>query len=383
MTHDGIISGCAIVIGASGQDGYFLTERLINQNWRVHAVTRQPEALAELARSPNARGRLEIHTIDLTFPLPLLDLVAQVQPQEIYNLAGQSSVSHSFADPGIAWSTNADFVAELLECVRLKSSHTRLYQASSTDMFGGSTDQTVFYNENSPLNPRSPYASAKAAAHKLCQFYRETYGLRIASGILANHESHRRPTSFLSRKVVEHVLTLGDLSSAQVANSTPLTSSPLSLGNLKVRRDWGFAPDYVQGMCAILRQIDIRGATEVLEDVGGNYRDYVLATGETHAVWELVDSAFRIGGFDLEWDLEGDDPALWRGYFSATGAPAVIVDPQLLRRSEPLIIQVDPSRARKELGWAPRHGLEVFLNDMFTKLPRTVAATGGVEIKSS
>jgi GDPmannose 4,6-dehydratase len=155
------------------------------------------------------------------------------------------------------------------------------------------------------------------------------------------------------------------------------------LGNLKVRRDWGFAPDYVQGMCAILRQIDIRGATEVLEDVGGNYRDYVLATGETHAVWELVDSAFRIAGFDLEWELEGDDPALWRGYFSATGAPAVIVDPQFLRRSEPLIIQVDPSRARKELGWAPRHGLEVFLNDMFTKLPRTVAATGAVEIKSS
>jgi GDPmannose 4,6-dehydratase len=378
MTQDGLISGCAIVIGASGQDGYFLTERLINQNWRVHAVTRRPDSLAEPAQSPNARGRLEIHVVDLTFPLPLFDLIEQVQPDEIYNLAGQSSVSRSFVDPGIAWRTNADFVAELLECVRLRSSHTRLYQASSTDMFGGSTDQTVFYNENSALSPRSPYASAKAAAHRLCQFYRETYGLRLASGILANHESHRRPTSFLSRKVVEHVLALKDLSSAQVANSTPLT-----LGNLIVRRDWGFAPDYVEGMCAILRQIDIRGATEVLEDVGGNYRDYVLATGETHAVWELVDSAFRIGGFNLEWDLEGDDPALWRGYFSATGAPAVIVDPQLLRRSEPLIIQLDPSRARKELGWAPRRGLEVFLHDMFTKLPRTVAAQGAAEIKSS
>jgi GDPmannose 4,6-dehydratase len=301
-----------------------------------------------------------------------------VQPNEIYNLAGQSSVSQSFVDPGMAWRTNADFVAELLECVRLKSSHTRLYQASSTDIFGGSTDQTVFYNENSALRPQSPYASAKAAAHRLCQFYRETYGLRLASGILANHESHRRPTSFLSRKVVEHVITLTDLSAAQVANATPL-----ALGNLKVRRDWGFAPDYVQGMCAILRQIDIRGATEVLEDVGGNYRDYVLATGETHAVWELVDSAFRIGGFELGWNLEGDDPALWRGYFSATGAPAVIVDPQLLRRSEPLIIQVDSSRARKELGWAPRHGLEVFLNDMFTKLPHTLVAKGALEIKSS
>jgi GDPmannose 4,6-dehydratase len=377
MTHDGLTSGRAIVIGASGQDGYFLTERLINQNWRVHAVTRRPEALAEPAQSPNAHGRLEINVIDLSFPVPLFDLIAQVQPEEIYNLAGQSSVSDSFTDPVMAWRTNADFVAELLECVRLKSAHTRLYQASSTDMFGGSIDQTVFYNENSALNPRSPYASAKAAAHKLCQFYRETYGLRIASGILANHESHRRPTSFLTRKVVEHVMTLKDLSPAQVANSSPLT-----LGNLKVRRDWGFAPDYVQGMCAILRQIDIRETTEILEDTGRNYRDYVLATGETHAVWELVDSAFRIGGLDIEWNLEGDNPALWRGNFSATGAPAVIVNPKLLRMSEPLIIQVDPSRAREELGWAPRRGLEVFLNDLFANLPRTVA-NSAVEIKSS
>ncbi len=368
MTHDRLTSGRAIVLGASGQDGYFLTERLINQDWRVRAVTRKPEALASLTQAPDARRRLEVNVIDLQSPRPLFDLIARVQPDEIYNLAGQSSVSLSFTDPVIAWRTNADFVAELLECVRLKSPHTRLYQASSTDMFGGSTDQTVFYNENSALNPRSPYASAKAAAHRLCRFYRGTYGLRIASGILSNHESHRRPASFLTRKVVEHVMTLKDLSSAQLANSSPLT-----LGNLKVRRDWGFAPDYVQGMCAILRQIDIRGATEVLEDVGGNYRDYVLATGETHAVWELVDSAFKIGGFAIEWDLEGNDPASWRGYFSATGALAVIVDPQLLRLSEPLIIQLDPSRAREELGWEPRHGLERFLNDMFANLPRPVA----------
>src|SRR5260370_19805000 len=102
MTHDGITSGCAIVIGASGQDGYFLTERLINQNWRVHAVTRRPDSLAEPAQSPNARDRLEIHVVDLNFPLPLFNLIEQVQPDEIYNLAGQSSVSHSFADPGIA-----------------------------------------------------------------------------------------------------------------------------------------------------------------------------------------------------------------------------------------------------------------------------------------
>jgi GDPmannose 4,6-dehydratase len=367
----------AVVTGASGQDGYFLTERLLNENSKVHAAVRRPEALGRLAQSEVAHGRLQIHPVELQSPQKLFDLIAQIQPDEIYNLAGQSSVSHSFTDPGIAWRTNADFVAELLECVRLESPHTRLYQASSTDMFGGSTDRTVFYNEDSALNPQSPYANAKAAAHKLCQFYRETYSLRIASGILSNHESHRRPKSFLTRKVVEHVMTLQTLSSAQVGNSSPLT-----LGNLKVRRDWGFAPDYVQGMWAILRQINLRVAAGELEDIGRNYRDYVLATGETHAVWELVDSAFRIAGFEIEWDLEGDDPALWRGCFSATGAAAVIVDPRLLRMSEPLIIQVDPSRAREELGWSPRRGFELFLNDMFTNLPRPVAAKGAVEIRS-
>lgn len=378
MKASGAGPATAIVIGASGQDGYFLTERLLGESWTVHATVRRPQALDRLAGSEDARDRLQIHAVELESPQELFDLIAQVQPEEIYNLAGQSSVSHSFTDPGIAWRTNADFVAELLECVRVKSPNTRIYQASSTDMFGGSTDQTVFYDENSALNPRSPYACAKAAAHKLCQFYRETYGLRIASGILANHESHRRPGSFLTRKVVEHVLTLKNLSSAQAGNSSPLT-----LGNLKVRRDWGFAPDYVDGMCRILRQIAVRAAQtgDAPADIGSNYRDYLLATGKTHAVWELVDSAFRISGIEIEWDLEGDDPALWRGYFSGTRAPAVIVDPQLLRMSEPLVIQVDPGRARKELGWAPRLGLEVFLNDMFANLPR-LAAKSAVEIES-
>jgi GDP-D-mannose dehydratase len=149
------------------------------------------------------------------------------------------------------------------------------------------------------------------------------------------------------------------------------------MGNLKAERDWGFAPDYVEGMCRILRQIEVRAAQtgEPQDDVGANYRDYVLATGETHAVWELVDSAFTIGGFDLDWDLESDNPALWRSYFRSTRTPAVVVDPDLLRSAEPLIIKVDPSRARAELGWSPRKGLEVFLGDMFTNLPRAGAAS--------
>jgi GDPmannose 4,6-dehydratase len=239
-------------------------------------------------------------------------------------------------------------------------------------MFGMSPEGVEIYNENSALNPQSPYASAKAAAHLLCHSYREFYGLRIASGILSNHESHRRPESFLSRKVVGHVLNLMSCSAEELAHR-----QPLMMGNLKVERDWGFAPDYVEGMCRILRQIEVRArhTSEPQADVATNYRDYVLATGKTHAVWELVDCAFTIGGFELEWKLEGEDPAAWQGHFRSNGKLAVVVNPNLLRTAEPLAIQVDPSRARKELGWAARQGLEVFLQDMFAKLPRPAVAS--------
>ena len=355
----------AFVIGASGQDGYFLTERLLTENWSVNAFARQHEDLDLLAKTTKEPQRLKVHTLDLMTPQALFDLIAREKPAEIYNLASQSSVARSLEDPLITWRTNADFVAALLECVRCQSSGSRLYQASSTDMFGVSAANIVCYNEESAFNPQSPYAGAKTAAHLLCHSYREAYGLRIASGILSNHESHRRPESFLSRKVVGHVL---NLSSA----GEPVRLHPLMIGNLKVERDWGFAPDYVEGMCRILRQIEVRAAQtgEAQADIAANYKDYVLATGKTHAVWELVDCAFTIGGFELDWELDGGNPAAWRGYFRSTGKPAVMVDPNLLRTAEPLAIQVDPSRARQELGWAPREGLAVFLQDMFAKLPR-------------
>jgi GDPmannose 4,6-dehydratase len=199
----------------------------------------------------------------------------------------------------------------------------------------------------------------------LCHSYREVYGLRIASGILSNHESHRRPASFISRKVVDHVLRLSGMATEDLKRATPL-----AMGNLKARRDWGFAPDYVEGMCRILRQIEVRSrqhGTSTEGDEGANYHDYVLATGQTHAVWELVDAAFRLVGLDLEWHFEKDEPANWSADFRCTGSPAVVVDASFLRVAEPTEIQVDPTRARQELGWAPRQGLEVFLSDMLRK----------------
>lgn len=154
--------------------------------------------------------------------------------------------------------------------------------------------------------------------------------------------------------------------------------SPLKMGNLRIRRDWGFAPDYVEGMRLILRQIKIRATLTAraasgkeneasIVDEGRAYRDYVLGTGKTYAVWELVDAAFRLIGLDLEWSLEGDDALRWQAHFRANGRLAVEVDPLLLRPADPFLIEVDPSRARRDLGWSPREGLEIFLTDMLTE----------------
>jgi GDPmannose 4,6-dehydratase len=333
----------AIVTGATGQDGYFLVQRLLADGWSVHAATRDPHAAAELFG-----GHEELRAVsgDLGRPEALAALVADVQPDELYNLAGESSVYSSFDDPRSTWESNAHVVVHLLDAVRKTSPGTRVYQASSGEMFGSTPGGEVVHNEDSALNPQSPYAAAKAAAHMLCRSYRESYGVRIACGILFNHESHRRGQRFLTRKVVDHLRT------------DP--RSPLRVGNLKAQRDWGYAPDYVEGMQLILRQTTVRG----VPDVAAEYRDYVLGTGRLHAVWELIDTAYALAGFELLWELGGTDPLAWSATFADSGDPAVQVDSAFVRPSDPLAIAADPTRIRTELGWEPRLGMEVFLRDM-------------------
>src|SRR5262249_53187053 len=220
------------------------------------------------------------------------------------------------------------------------------------EMFGSVPGESVVHDEHAALNPQSPYAAAKAAAHMLCRSYRESYGIRIACGILFNHESRRRGPQFLSRKVVDHVQAL----------RAGTAAGPLALGNLKAQRDWGFAPDYVEGMLAILRQTEARGDP----DEASNYGDYVLGTGRLHAVWELADRAFSLAGFTLEWQLEGDDPLAWSARFADSGANAVVVEPAFIRPSDPAAIAADPRRIESELGWRPRPGLDRFLEDMLS-----------------
>ena len=205
----------------------------------------------------------------------------------------------SFFDPLYTWQTNTESVVHLLECIRKYSPNTRFYQASSTDMFGMSPGGATVFDEDSALNPQSPYASAKSAAHLLCHSYREVYGLRIASGILSNHESHRRPASFLSRKVVEHVRD-GELSQGRLSNSHRLNGGQ-SQSSTRLGICAGLCRRHVPDPAAsgVRNGLSGRGRRRI----GANYRDYLLATGETHAVWELVDCAFTIGGFELEWNL--------------------------------------------------------------------------------
>jgi GDPmannose 4,6-dehydratase len=340
----------AVVTGATGQDGCYLVQRLLGDGWTVHAAVRDLDAGEQVL---GRHERLNIVRRDLRDPGPLVALVGDVRPEELYNLAGASSVSQSFADPRGTWESNADVVSHLLDGIRADSPETRFYQASSGEMFGSVAGESIVHDETAALNPQSPYAAAKAAAHMLCRSYRESYGIRIACGILFNHESHRRGPAFLSRKVVDHV--------AAARGGAAL--APLTLGNLKARRDWGFAPDYVEGMVSILRQASLRG----VPDEAHSYRDYVLGTGELHTVWELVDRAFALAGLELAWNLDGDDPLGWSASFAASGESAVVVDPALIRPSDPVAIAADPRKIEAELGWRPKPGLDRFLEDMLNR----------------
>jgi GDPmannose 4,6-dehydratase len=228
-------------------------------------------------------------------------------------------------------------------------------------MFGSGEGDESMHDEGSPLRPLSPYAAAKAAAHLWCDAYRRAYDMRVACGILFNHESSRRPAKFLTRKVVDHVRALKRASPATLREM-----APLAMGNLAAKRDWGFAPDYVDGIRRIIGQIEVRAhvfGDPAEEDRGSNYRDYVLGTGMLHAVWELVDRAFDLAGKPLEWDRTGE-PSTWSARFRGSSQLAVVVDPTFMRPVDPPAIAADSSRARAELGWKPETGLDAFLSDM-------------------
>ena len=296
----------ALITGITGQDGSYLAELLLEKGYRVVGMVRRAST-ENFERITHLRERIELRQADLLDQLSLIDVLRTVQPEEIYNLAAQSFVPTSWQQPVLTAEFDAVGVTRLLEAVRLVAPGARFYQASSSEMFGQVRETPQ--RETTPFYPRSPYGVAKAYGHFITVNYRESYGLYACSGILFNHESPRRGREFVTRKVSDGAARV-KLGLAQ----------ELRLGNLGARRDWGFAGDYVDAMWRMLQQ--------------PKADDYVVATGESHTVRELVEIAFGAVGLD------------WREW--------VHEDPALLRPAEVERLVGDASKARRVLGWAPR-----------------------------
>lgn len=319
---------CAFITGISGQDGSYLTELLLAKGYEVHGIIRRAssfntERLDHLYVDPHTPGaRLFLHYGDLTDASVLRGVLGEVAPDEIYNLGAQSHVRVSFDEPVHTADVVALGTLRLLEAVRdhvqRQGKHVRLYQAGSSEMFGASPPPQ---NEKTPFYPRSPYAAAKAAAHWLAVNYREAYGLFICNGILFNHESPRRGETFVTRKITRAVgrIHLG-------------LQDKLYLGNLDSRRDWGFAGDYVDAMWRMLQQ--------------EQPADYVIATGESHSVREVLETAFRCVGRDWQAHVE--------------------TDPWYLRPTEVDDLCGDYARARELLDWTPTVKFEELIKMMVT-----------------
>ncbi|MDZ4672968.1 MAG: GDP-mannose 4,6-dehydratase [Gemmatimonadota bacterium] len=306
----------ALITGVTGQDGSYLAEYLLNKGYEVSGMVRRTSHHS-YERIGHLLDRLDIVAADLLDQHSLTQVLQQVQPDEVYNLAAQSYVPTSFTQPVLTGEFTALGVTRILEAVRLACPGARFYQASSSEMFGKVTETPQ--HEATAFHPRSPYGVAKVYGHWITVNYRESYGLWAVSGILFNHESPRRGIEFVTRKVSDAVarIKLG-------------LATELRLGNLEARRDWGFAGDYVDAMWRMLQ-----GAEPV---------DYVIGTGTTHSVGELVDVAFQHAGLD------------WRKY--------VVQDQAFMRPAEVDLLQADPSRARKELGWTPTVSFEELVRMM-------------------
>jgi GDPmannose 4,6-dehydratase len=327
----------ALITGITGQDGSYLAELLLEKGYQVTGLVRRSSA-PNLWRIEHLLDRIELRPGDLLDQLSLMKVIAEVRPQELYNLAAMSFVPASWDQPMLTGEFNAQGVTRVLEAIRQVDPEIRLYQASSSEMYGKVRE--VPQTELTPFYPRSPYGVSKVFAHYITVNYRESYNLFAASGILFNHESPRRGLEFVTRKVTDGAarIKLG------LADS-------LSLGNLDAQRDWGFAGDYVRAMWLMLQQ--------------GQPDDYVIATGESHSVRELVEVAFdRV---NLDWNKH------------------VRLDPRFLRPAEVDHLIGDSSKGRAALGWRPEvdfPGLVRMMVDAdLARLARAPSTPAGVETR--
>lgn len=318
----------ALITGITGQDGSYLAELLLEKGYEVHGVIRQSSSIRtwridHLYNDSNILNKkLFLHYGDLTDSVSLVNLLKKVTPDEIYNLAAQSHVKISFEIPEITAETDGLGTLKLLEAVNILGlKNTRIYQASTSELYGlvQETPQT----ETTPFYPRSPYGVAKLYSFWIIKNYREAYNMFACNGILFNHESERRGYNFVTRKI-----TIG-LSKIKLGQQ-----DVLELGNLDAKRDWGYAPEYVEAMWRMLQQ--------------DTPEDFVIATGETHTVREFIEAACSELGISLEWRGEGVDEI---GVDTSTDKTIIAINPRYFRPTEVDLLLGDATKAKEKLGW--------------------------------
>ncbi|PIT92438.1 MAG: GDP-mannose 4,6-dehydratase [Candidatus Harrisonbacteria bacterium CG10_big_fil_rev_8_21_14_0_10_42_17] len=325
----------ALITGITGQDGSYLTELLLEKGYEVHGIVRRTSSFnrwrIDHLHQEKQAGVLHLHYGDLSHGSSLSRLIEKVQPDEIYNLAAQSHVKISFEIPEHTLDITSLGTLRLLEAIRDTRISTRFYQASSSEMFG--KVKVMPQNEETPFHPRSPYGIAKLAAHWLAVNYREAYGMHISSGILFNHESPRRGENFVTRKITRGI-----------AEILAGKREKIYLGNLNAKRDWGYAPDYVEAMWRMLQQ-----------EKGD---DYVIATGETHSINEFLEEAFRLAGI-TDWKRH------------------IGIDERYYRPTEVDMLQGDITKAQEKLNWKPKTTFKELIQIML----KADCSEHGVELK--
>jgi GDPmannose 4,6-dehydratase len=310
----------ALITGISGMDGSYLSEYLLDLGYEVHGIVRRHSVAENQSyRLNHIAERLNLHYGDLTDSANIFHLVNKIQPDEIYNLAAQSHVRISFDLPGYTNQVNYQGFLNILEAARAVNKNIKIYQASSSEMFGNNIDDDGFQRITTPMQPVSPYGCSKLAAHNIAVNYRHSYNMFIVSGILFNHESPRRGTNFVTAKVVDGAL--------KIKNGL---QDHLSLGNLEAARDWGHSKDYVRAMHLMMQN--------------NKPKDYVVATGESRTVGDLTQYVFS------KLDMNYQD--------------YITQDERFLRPEELDVLKGDSESIRKELGWQPEYSFEQMIDEM-------------------
>lgn len=332
-------SKVALITGVTGQDGGLLARFLSDKGYEVHGLRRRSTGTddgQDQIGQAGLTGRIHLHYGDMTDATSLMRVVGDVRPHELYNLAAQSHVHVSFEKPSYTAQVNALGCLNLLEAIRLfkLEQSCRFYQASTSELYGDAVESPQ--SETTPFRPRSPYAISKHFAFQMTAHFREAYGMHASNGILFNHEGKARGENFVSRKITRGAAmwALGE-------------RTPLSLGNLSAKRDWGDARDYVRGMWQIVQQ--------------PTAADYVLATGVSRSVRDFVAAAFSTIGVAVAWRGAGEQET---GHDAKTGETLVCVDPKFFRPAEVNTLTGDASKARAAFGWTPEISFETLVREM-------------------